>query len=108
LPTGWEQGLFQLEKKAKLPYKTKSVTYSLEYGTDTLEMHQDALRQGERVLIVDDLIATGGTAEGVIGLVKQFKALIAGVAFVIELVDLHGRDKINGYPFISLVKFKGN
>ena len=100
-------GFILARKKNKLPCKTLSVTYSLEYGTDTLEIHKDAILPDERVLIVDDLIATGGTVGGVIDLVEQFKAKIVGLAFVIELVDLKGSDKLKGYPFTSLVKFEG-
>jgi adenine phosphoribosyltransferase len=100
-------GFVLARKKGKLPCETRSVTYSLEYGTDTLEIHKDALAKDERVLIVDDLMATGGTVGGVIDLVEQFKAKIVGIAFVIELVDLKGKDKLKGYPFTSLVKFEG-
>jgi len=100
-------GFVPARKKGKLPCKARSVTYSLEYGTDTLEIHEDALKADERVLIVDDLIATGGTVGGVIDLVEQFRAKIIGIAFVIELVDLHGKDKLKGYPFSSLIKFEG-
>ncbi|HQO38710.1 MAG TPA: adenine phosphoribosyltransferase [Candidatus Omnitrophota bacterium] len=100
-------GFVPARKKGKLPCKARSVTYSLEYGTDTLEIHEDALKPDERVLIVDDLIATGGTVGGVIDLVEQFRAKIIGIAFVIELVDLHGKDKLKGYPFSSLIKFEG-
>jgi adenine phosphoribosyltransferase len=100
-------GFVLARKKGKLPCETRSVTYSLEYGTDTLEIHKDALAKDERVLIVDDLMATGGTIGGVIDLVEQFKAKIVGIAFVIELVDLKGKDKLKGYPFTSLVKFEG-
>ena len=100
-------GFVVARKKGKLPCETLSVTYALEYGTDTLEMHKDAVSPDERVLIVDDLIATGGTVGGVIDLVEQFKAKIVGIAFVIELVDLKGKDKLKGYPFTSLVKFAG-
>ncbi|MFA6384358.1 MAG: adenine phosphoribosyltransferase [Candidatus Omnitrophota bacterium] len=100
-------GFVVARKKGKLPCETLSVTYALEYGTDTLEIHKDALAPGERVLILDDLIATGGTVGGVIDLVEQFKAKIAGIAFVIELVDLKGKDKLKGYPYTSLIKFEG-
>lgn len=100
-------GFVPARKKGKLPCKARSVTYSLEYGTDTLEIHEDALKADERILIVDDLIATGGTVGGVIDLVEQFRAKIIGIAFVIELVDLHGKDKLKGYPFSSLIKFEG-
>ena len=100
-------GFVLARKKGKLPCATFSVTYSLEYGTDTLEIHKDAISANERILIVDDLIATGGTVNGVIDLVEQFKAKIIGIAFVIELVDLKGKDKLKGYPITSLVKFEG-
>jgi len=100
-------GLIPVRKKGKLPAKTISATYALEYGTDTLELHEDAINPGERILIVDDLLATGGTVSAVIDLVKQLKGKIIGIAFLIELVDLHGRDKIKGYPLYSLIKFRG-
>ncbi|MHB8154749.1 MAG: adenine phosphoribosyltransferase, partial [Candidatus Omnitrophota bacterium] len=94
-------------KKGKLPYKTISTTYELEYGTDTLEIHQDAITPGEKILIIDDLLATGGTVEAVIQLVKQLGGKIAGIGFVIELVDLNGKDKFKEYQLYSLVKFQG-
>lgn len=100
-------GFVLARKKGKLPCDTLSVTYSLEYGTDTLEIHKDALAHDDRVLIVDDLMATGGTVGGVIDLVEQFGSKIAGISFVIELVDLKGKDKLKGYPYSSLVKFRG-
>ena len=96
-----------MRKKGKLPYKTISATYELEYGTDTLEIHQDAIRTGERILIIDDLLATGGTVKAVVNLVKQLQGKILGIGFVIELVDLHGRDKLKEYPLYSLIKFCG-
>lgn len=99
-------GIVPVRKKGKLPYKTYSVTYDLEYGTDTLEVHQDAFRQGTRVLIVDDLLATGGTTRAVVDLVEKMGGKIAGIAFVIELLPLKGRDKLKGYPVFSLVKDK--
>lgn len=98
-------GFVPVRKKGKLPAKTQSVTYALEYGTDTLEMHQDALGSGDKVLIVDDLLATGGTVNAVTELVKQMGAKIAGIAFLIELIDLKGRDKLKGYPVYSLIKY---
>ncbi|MCX7927599.1 MAG: adenine phosphoribosyltransferase [Candidatus Omnitrophica bacterium] len=101
-------GIVLVRKKGKLPAKTISVTYELEYGTDTLELHDDALSPGECVLIVDDLLATGGTVSAVIKLAEQKKAKIVGIAFVIELFDLHGRKKLKKYPVYSLVKFPGH
>ncbi|MDD5347833.1 MAG: adenine phosphoribosyltransferase [Candidatus Omnitrophica bacterium] len=103
-----EAGIVVVRKKGKLPAKTFSATYSLEYGTDTLELHEDAIQPGERVLIVDDLLATGGTVSAVIDLMNQRKAKIIGIAFVIELFDLHGREKLQGYPVYSLIKFSGH
>lgn len=100
-------GFIPVRKKGKLPWKTKSVTYALEYGTDALEMHEDAITPGARVLIVDDLLATGGTVKAVAELVEQFQGKIIGIAFVVELVDLKGREKLKGYPVISLIKFRG-
>lgn len=101
-------GFVVARKKGKLPWKTHSVTYQLEYGTDTLEIHQDALKAGERVVIIDDLIATGGTVDGVVELVNKFKARIVGIGFVIELFDLGGVKKLKGYPVYSLIKFPGH
>lgn len=100
-------GFVPVRKKGKLPFKTISTTYQLEYGTDTLEIHQDAIGAGEKVLIIDDLLATGGTVKAVIELVKQLGGKIAGIGFVIELIDLNGRDKLKAYPVYSLVKFQG-
>ncbi len=98
-------GFVPVRKKGKLPWKTNSVTYELEYGTDTLEMHHDAINPGERVLIVDDLLATGGTVKAVTDLVKQLQGKIAGIAFLIELTDLKGKDKLKEYPVYSLIKY---
>lgn len=98
-------GFVLVRKKGKLPAKTISVSYSLEYGTDTLQMHQDAINPGERVLIIDDLLATGGTVDAVTNLVKQLGGKISGIAFVIELVDLKGIEKLKGYPVYSLLKY---
>lgn len=100
-------GFVPVRKKGKLPWKTKAVTYDLEYGTDTLEMHHDAINPQDKVLIVDDLLATGGTVKAVIDLVKQFGGKIIGIAFIIELVDLKGKEKFPGYPIHSLIKFHG-
>ena len=97
-------GMVPVRKKGKLPYKTHSVTYDLEYGQDTLEIHQDAFAKGARVLIVDDLLATGGTVSAVAGLVEKMGGVIAGIAFVIELLPLKGREKLKGYPVTSLIK----
>jgi len=100
-------GFVPVRKKGKLPFKTISTTYALEYGSDTLEIHQDAIARGEKVLIIDDLLATGGTVKAACELIKQLGGKISGIGFVIELVDLKGRDKLKEYPVFSLVKFQG-
>jgi len=100
-------GFVPVRKKGKLPFKTISTTYKLEYGTDTLEIHKDAISPGEKVLIIDDLLATGGTVKAVTELIKQLGGKISGIGFIIELVDLHGRDKLKEYPLYSLIKFQG-
>ena len=97
-------GLAPVRKKGKLPHKTHSVTYQLEYGQDSLEIHKDAFARGTRVLIVDDLLATGGTVSAVAGLVEKMDGVVAGIAFVIELVPLKGREKLKGYSITSLIK----
>ncbi|MFC1577278.1 adenine phosphoribosyltransferase [Candidatus Omnitrophota bacterium] len=99
-------GVIPIRKKGKLPHKTKSATYDLEYGQDTLEIHEDALSKGKSVLIVDDLLATGGTTKAVIELIDHLKGNIVGIAFLIELTALKGRDKLKGYPVFSLIKDK--
>ncbi|MFA5096162.1 MAG: adenine phosphoribosyltransferase [Candidatus Omnitrophota bacterium] len=100
-------GFIPVRKKGKLPCKAISATYELEYGTDTLEIHEDAIKPGEKVLIIDDLLATGGTVKAVTGLVEELKGKIQGIGFVIELVDLKGREKLKDYPVFSLVTFSG-
>jgi adenine phosphoribosyltransferase len=97
-------GMVPVRKKGKLPFKTYSATYDLEYGKDTLQIHQDAFKKGDHVLIVDDLLATGGTTSAVIDLVKKLGGEIVGIAFVIELTALKGREKLKGYPVSSLIK----
>ena len=96
--------LAPVRKKGKLPFKTYSVTYELEYGKDTLEIHQDAFQKGANVLIVDDLLATGGTSKAVIELVEKMGGRIVGLAFLIELIPLKGRDKFKGYNVVSLIQ----
>jgi adenine phosphoribosyltransferase len=98
-------GIVPVRKKGKLPWKTTSVTYDLEYGQDTLEMHIDAIEQGERVLVIDDLLATGGTTKAVVELLTQKKAKIAGIAFLIELQFLKGKEKLGTYPVFSIIKY---
>jgi adenine phosphoribosyltransferase len=101
-------GFIPARKKGKLPYKSISMDYTLEYGTATLEMHEDSLGKGDRVLVVDDLLATGGSAETVGKLVRKLGARIEGYLFVIELEDLKGRERLKGERVISLVKFIGD
>lgn len=101
----WGCGFVPARKPGKLPAATYSEEYSLEYGTDSLEIHQDAIEKGSRVLIVDDLLATGGTAMATAALVEKAGGVVAGLAFLIELVFLSGREKIAGYPVLSLVKY---
>lgn len=98
-------GMIPVRKKGKLPYKTYEVTYDLEYGQDTLTIHQDAIKKGEKVLIVDDLLATGGTTRATIDLVKKMGGEIADIIFLIELEFLKGREKLSGYPVFSLIKY---
>lgn len=98
-------GFIPARKPGKLPARTVSAQYSLEYGTDTIEMHQDAIIPGQRVLIVDDLLATGGTARATAELVEKLGGKIAGIAFVIELTFLNGRERLANYPVFSLVQY---
>ena len=98
-------GFVPVRKKGKLPYLTRSVTYELEYGTDTLEMHQDAVLANSKVLIVDDLLATGGTIKATIDLIRDFNAKVAGVVFLIELTFLKGKKKLVGVPVYSIIKY---
>ncbi len=98
-------GTVLVRKQGKLPYKTHRVTYALEYGTDSLEIHQDAIRPGQRVLIADDLLATGGTVAAVAELVRQLRGEIVEVAFLIELTNLKGRDRLREYPVFSLLQY---
>lgn len=98
-----------VRKEGKLPHHTMREEYSLEYGNATVEIHKDAIASGQRVLIVDDLIATSGTCVATINLIKKLEGEIVECAFVVELSDLHGREKIEeqGYKVFSLVKFEG-
>jgi adenine phosphoribosyltransferase len=98
-------GFVPVRKPKKLPWKTASVTYQLEYGSDQLEIHQDAVKKGQRVLLCDDLLATGGTAAAAINLVRQLGGDIVGAAFAVELNFLHGRAKLPGVDVFSLLKY---
>jgi adenine phosphoribosyltransferase len=98
-------GFVPVRKPKKLPAEKVSVSYDLEYGQDTLEMHRDAVGEGHRVLIVDDLLATGGTARAVVDLVEGIGGIVAGLLFVVELDFLNGRQKFNGYRVESLIRY---
>ncbi len=98
-------GFIPVRKKGKLPYKTISEEYALEYGTDTLYMHEDAIKKGDNVLVVDDLIATGGTALAMIKMVEKLGGNVVGSSFLIELEELNGRKEIEKYPINILIKY---
>lgn len=100
-------GFVPVRKKGKLPFQTICEKYTLEYGCAEVEIHDDAITKGERVIIVDDLIATGGTVAAAIRLIEKLGGNVAECAFVIELPDLKGRDAIKGYEVFSLVSFEG-
>ncbi len=103
-------GFIPIRKKGKLPHKRVSIAYSLEYGLDEMEMHEDAVGRGEKVIVVDDLIATGGTAEGAVKLLKQQGADVLAACFIIDLPELGGADKIRalGVPVRTLIAFEGH
>lgn len=98
-------GFVPVRKPKKLPAETAKVTYQLEYGSDSLEIHKDAVQHAQRVIIVDDLLATGGTANATVQLVKSLGGEIAGLAFVVELDFLHGRKKLEGHDVFSLLHY---
>lgn len=98
-------GVVLVRKPGKLPHKTHKATYSLEYGEDTLEIHQDAITEGQNVIIADDLLATGGTARAVVDLVEKMGGNIIECAFIIELDELKGRDKLTPHPIYSLINY---
>ena len=98
-------GVVLVRKPGKLPSETFSKTYDLEYGTDTLEIHKDAIKPGERVLIADDLLATGGTMEAACNLVEQLGGEVVQISFLIELKFLKGREKLNKYEVCSLIQY---
>ncbi len=98
-------GFAPVRKKGKLPRATIDVDYGLEYGKDILTIHKDAIKPGQRVLITDDLLATGGTIEATIKLVEELGGVVAGIAFLIELTYLEGRSKLDGYDILTLMEF---
>lgn len=101
------KGFVPVRKKGKLPCETISEDYSLEYGTATIEMHKDAIVPGQKVVIVDDLIATGGTTEAIIKLIERLGGEVVKVVFLIELEGLNGREKLAGYDVDSVIKYSG-
>lgn len=98
-------GMIPVRKPGKLPADVISVEYSLEYGSNTLEMHRDAIEAGQRVLLVDDLLATGGSAKAAIELIERLGGRVVGVAFLIELTFLHGIENLAGYDVFSVIKY---
>lgn len=98
-------GFVPVRKLGKLPGDTLSVEYELEYGTNTLEIHRDAIAPGQRVLVVDDLLATGGTVAATVELVRRLGGIVVGSAFLIELEDLGGRARLDGHPVVSLITY---
>jgi len=97
--------LVPVRKQGKLPFDTEAVTYSLEYGSDTVEVHTDGFTSGQRVLIVDDLLATGGTVAATASLVEKMGGQVASIAVLVELSDLKGRDRLGEYEVVSLIKY---
>ena len=108
VPTAYKmkKGFVPVRKKGKLPAETVSVDYALEYGVDVLQIHKDSIKKGQRVAIVDDLLATGGTIEAVAKLVEQVGGEVVSLDFAIELTELNGRDKLKGYEVMSLVQYE--
>lgn len=100
-----EIGFAPVRKRGKLPREVIEVEYDLEYGTDVLAIHKDAIQPGQRVLIIDDLLATGGTMRATIELVEKLGGIVAGCAFLIELVDLNGNDNLKGYQYKALLQY---
>ncbi|MDR2867059.1 MAG: adenine phosphoribosyltransferase [Acholeplasmatales bacterium] len=98
-------GFVPVRKPGKLPRETISLSYDLEYGSNTLEVHKDAIKKGDKVLIIDDLLATGGTTKATVNLVESLGGIVVGLAFLVELIELNGRQKLDGYPVLSLMKY---
>ena len=99
-------GFVPVRKAGKLPWKTEAEEYALEYGVDRLELHADAVAPGDEVVVVDDVIATGGTAQATVRLIERLGATVAGLAFAVELTFLAGREKLEGYDVVSLVTYE--
>lgn len=109
VPVAYEahKSFVPVRKKGKLPCETVSAEYDLEYGSAVIEMHKDAIKPGQKVVIIDDLIATGGTIEAIIGLVEQLGGEVVKICFVMELAGLKGREKLSGYEIESLITYEG-
>ena len=97
-----------MRKQGKLPREVISADYELEYGKATIEMHRDSIKPGQKVVIIDDLIATGGTIEAIIGLIKEMGGEVVKICFIMELKGLNGREKLKGYDVESLIAYEGN
>ena len=102
-----KKAFIPVRKKGKLPCETVEMTYDLEYGTATIEMHKDSIKQGQKVVIIDDLIATGGTIEAIIKLVEQLGGEVVKIVFLMELKGLKGREKLQGYDVASVIQYDG-
>jgi adenine phosphoribosyltransferase len=100
-----KKGFIPIRKKGKLPSETISKEYALEYGTATIEMHKDAIKKGQKVFIVDDLLATGGTAKAIAQMIEEAGGIVAGFVFLIELEGLNGRKVLEGYTVESIIKY---
>ena len=100
------KGIAIVRKKGKLPAKTISQEYALEYGSNVIEMHEDSIKPGERILVVDDVLATGGTMKATIDLINKLGGRIVGISFLVELTFLNGREKLKGYNIKSLAKYE--
>lgn len=101
-----ELGFIPVRKEGKLPRETVRVSYGLEYGTDILTMHKDSIKPGQQVVILDDLLATGGTIEATIKMIEQLGGVVAGIGFLIELDGLGGRERLEGYDVFSLIRYE--
>lgn len=110
VPIAYElnKAFIPVRKKGKLPRKTVSVSYDLEYGSETIEMHEDAIKRGDKVVIIDDLMATGGTVKAMVDLIESLGGEVIKMCFVIELKGLNGRKKLQGYDINSLIQYEGN
>lgn len=109
MPIAYEQhkAFIPVRKQGKLPCETISQEYELEYGTATLEIHKDAIQKGQKVVIIDDLMATGGTIEAIVKLVEQLGGEVVKILFIMELAGLKGREKLNSYDVVSLITYEG-